>query len=248
MIVLKAIVRFLVTLIMLTAGSAFFVFNGILAILAGVLRWDTGIWLVSRLWSYGTFIMLMKRVSIKGKENIHNDRPFIVLANHASQFDIMALYLFTPRAVAWLAKGSLFKAPVMGWVLSSIGSIAIDRENARNTQKNIQARLDKTRQQKWIAIFPEGTRTDDGRIQDMKKGFIKVMRIKEMDLLPVTLSGFYGFHPKKGQLFINPFVPLEINIHPPLNYSDLKDLPDREIQEKIKTILETGYYSGKEGK
>lgn len=239
--ILQFLPRLILTLLMLTVGVAYFIFNGILAIITGILGWDTGIWLVSRLWSYGTYILLLKTVRIRGQEHLQTERPVILLANHSSLFDIPALYLFTPRAVAWLAKGSLFKVPVMGWVLSSIGSIAIDRENARRTHQNMSARL-AHRRDKWIAIFPEGTRSPDGKIQPLKKGFIKVMRLKEMDIQPVTLSGFYSLLPKKGQWLINPFVPLEITIHPVISYQGLREKTDAEILEIVSGQLNSVYH------
>ena len=112
----------------------------VLLFLLGIIGWDYGIYLVSRVWSYGTFGLLFKRVRIKGKENIHKNKRMLLISNHSSLFDIYALYLITPQAVSWLAKESLFKIPFVGWMLSAIGAISIDRRNARKTQATLNSK------------------------------------------------------------------------------------------------------------
>ncbi len=242
MIVLKYLWRIIITLLMATVGLAFFLFNTILALIAGIIGWDKGVWLVSRMWSYGTFALLFTRINIKGKENLQKGKRVILISNHSSLFDILALYLFTPNAVSWLAKESLFRIPIVGWMLAAIGSIPVDRGNARKTQQVLNAKLETRHEKPWICIFPEGTRSKDGNLQSFKKGFIRVMRTKEMDLQPVTLNGFFRYKPNTSQLLIDPFVDLEIVIHPVVKYETLKDKTDPEILALTKDIIEKSYF------
>jgi len=93
---------------------------------------------------------------------------------------------------------------------------------------------------KTVAIFPEGTRTSDGKIKPFYRGFIYLYRNSDMQILPVTLNGFYELKPKHRS-FINFSARPAVTIHKPVKREELDGKSDQEIIEIVKTIIESAY-------
>jgi 1-acyl-sn-glycerol-3-phosphate acyltransferase len=91
-----------------------------------------------------------------------------------------------------------------------------------------------------VAIFPEGTRTLDGKINGFYKGFIYLLRTSDLDILPVTLNGFYKLKPK-NRFYISFDSPLEVVIHKSIKREDLIGKTDQEIIESVKSTIQSAY-------
>jgi len=91
-----------------------------------------------------------------------------------------------------------------------------------------------------VALFPEGTRTTNGRINPFYRGFIYLFRSRNIDILPVTLKGFYDFKPKT-RFYINFGTKLEVVIHKPIPREELIDKSDNEIVDRVKSVIESAY-------
>ncbi|MBW2466236.1 MAG: 1-acyl-sn-glycerol-3-phosphate acyltransferase, partial [Deltaproteobacteria bacterium] len=143
------------------------------------------------------------KVRVEGMENLEKDRPYIFAANHQSQFDIFALQGFLGVDFRWLAKKELFEVPIWGPAMRRAGYIPIDRSRGRQAIKSLDEAAKKIAAGTSVIIFPEGTRTKDGRIQDFKAGAM-VLAIKSgVDLVPVAIRGTYEILPK-GKLLMKP--------------------------------------------
>ena len=109
----------------------------------------------------------------------------------------------------------------------------------RNTKEMLEQLVKKSRDN-TVAIFPEGTRTTNGRINDFYKGFIYLFRSSDIDILPVTLNGFYKLKPK-NRASINFDSKLEVIIHKPIKREELIAKTDIEIIEAVKSVIESSY-------
>ena len=89
-----------------------------------------------------------------------------------------------------------------------------------------------------VAIFPEGTRTLDGKLNSFYRGFIHLLRATEHDILPVTLNGFYKLKPK-NRFHIHFGSRLEVVIHRPISGPELARKSDAEIMDRISEQLES---------
>ncbi len=89
-----------------------------------------------------------------------------------------------------------------------------------------------------IGIFPEGTRSLNGRLNDFYRGFVILLRNAEVDVLPVTLNGFYNLKPK-NRFHIGFDSRLEILIHKPIKREDLITLSDSEIIAFVRNKIES---------
>jgi len=187
-------------------------------------------------WANSVFYLMGKKLTIVGFDNISKNGKYILVANHSSLFDIMAIMSFYPD-VSWFGHERLLKVPVFKTVLKMINYVPMKAANFSNTKEMIDRLISKSQRQ-TIAIFPEGTRTLDGNVNDFFRGFIKVMRESEINILPVTLNGFFKFKPK-NRFHINFNSKLNIIIHPPINKSELLHKSDNEIITIVKTIIES---------
>ncbi|MCX6254051.1 MAG: 1-acyl-sn-glycerol-3-phosphate acyltransferase [Bacteroidia bacterium] len=180
-----------------------------------------------QLWAKSVFLIIGKRFRVHGKENIKKGERYILVANHSSLFDIVAITSFYP-GVSWFGHERLtdyvpFKEPTF-----------------KNTKQMLEQLVQKSKKQ-TVAIFPEGTRTLNGKINDFYKGFIYLFRTADIGILPVTLNGFYKLKPK-NRFYINFDSKLDVVIHKPIKREELIEKTDDEIIETVKAAIESAYH------
>jgi 1-acyl-sn-glycerol-3-phosphate acyltransferase len=194
--------------------------------------------LLSQLWAKMVFLIISKKFTLHGKKNIIKGEKYILVANHSSLFDIMAIMSFYP-GVSWFGHERLLKIPLFGTILRMIDYVPFTKPTVKNTKEMIDQLICKAKN-KTVAIFPEGTRTTDGNINDFYRGFIYLFRTSDIGILPVTLNGFYDLKPKT-RMYINFNSKLDIVIHKPLTREELIDKTDAEIIDIVKAIIESAY-------
>jgi 1-acyl-sn-glycerol-3-phosphate acyltransferase len=195
-----------------------------------------------RFWAKGIFFILGKKIIVEGTENISDNLHFILVANHSSLFDIIAIVSLIPD-LSWFGHERLLNIPVFRRVLLLTDYIAMKKTSHKNTREMISQLITKSKRRN-IAIFPEGTRTLDGKINDFYRGFIILLRASStINILPLTLNGFYSLKPK-NRSFIDFNAKLQITIHPPYTRESLIDRSDREIAEIIKGTIESSLING----
>lgn len=193
---------------------------------------------IMRFWARTIFLMLGKRLRVTGIENIEKDRNYILLANHASLFDIMAILAFYP-GVSWFGREHLLRVPLFGRVLKLTHYVPMKSGGTRNTKEMLSHLVERSGE-RTIAIFPEGTRTTDGSINRFRKGFIHILKATEMSVLPITLNGFFVLKPK-NRFTINFESRVEVVIHKPIGYEEFAEQDDHAILSKVKVVIESAY-------
>lgn len=189
-----------------------------------------------RFWARTIFLIIGKKPEVEGLENLHGDLHFILVANHASLFDIIAIVSVIPD-ISWFGHERLLKVPVFRRVLLLTDYIPMRKASFRNTKEMINL-LKEQAVKNNIAIFPEGTRTLSGKVNDFYRGFILLLRNSEIDVLPVTLNGFYALKPK-NRFCIDFSTSLSIVIHPSIKRESLVSKTDREIAEIVRRKIES---------
>jgi len=189
-----------------------------------------------RFWARGIFFLLGKKIEVKGRENIRNTNRYILVANHSSLFDIVAIVSVIPD-IAWFGHERLMKIPVFRQVLVLTDYIPMRKTTVRNTKEMLNELQARSRNRN-IAIFPEGTRTTNGKINDFYRGFIILLRTTSINIVPVTLNGFFRFKPKIRS-YIDFSAHLQMVIHRPIESDELVNLTDSEIVSKVRQIIES---------
>jgi 1-acyl-sn-glycerol-3-phosphate acyltransferase len=210
----------------------------ILLILA-LLHMKGPIRIICQLWARSVFLILGKKFSVTGEENIDRKKRYILLANHGSLFDIVAIMSFY-SGISWFGHERLLKIPLFGQILRMTDYIPFKEPNYRNTKKMIDQLVHNSGYQ-TVAIFPEGTRTLNGKINQFYRGFIYLFRTRDIEILPVTLNGFYDLKPK-NRFFINFDSKLDVIIHKPIKREDLIGKNDCEIIETVRNVIESAYH------
>lgn len=120
-----------------------------------------------------------------------------------------------------------------------INYIPVSKGNIKNTKVMVDQMIEKSKGL-TIAIFPEGTRTIDGNIQSFYRGFVHVLRASDMELLPVTLNGFYDFKPK-NRFYIKFNSKINVVIHKPIASQELIAKNDEEILQTAREVIQSAY-------
>lgn len=231
------------TFLTVSAFSILYLFTGIVIIFIipfAFLRLKGAVRFIMRFWARSVFLIIGKNLHIEGRENIKKDGKYILIANHSSLFDIMAIISFFPR-VSWFGHARLLKIPVFRQILKMTDYVPMKKASIKNTKEMIDQLIKKSKGH-TIAIFPEGTRTHDGKVNEFYRGFIQVLRASEINVLPVTLIGFFVLKPK-NRFYINFSSRISVIIHEPLSRELLIDKDDAEIILIIKNIIESSLVS-----
>ena len=207
-----------------------------LILIQSYLRWKNGIRHLMGFWAKSVFPMMGKKLHIEGRHHYQKGGKYILLANHASMFDIIAIMAFYPD-VSWFGHERLLRIPLFKQMLSMTDYIPMRINTIKNTREMLKALKEKARY-RTVAIFPEGTRTLDGKLNSFYRGFIHLLRVTEHDILPVTLNGFYKLKPK-NRFHINFGSHLGVVIHPPLEGRGLAQGSDEEIINRISKVIES---------
>ncbi len=187
----------------------------------------------------GLFAIVGKKLKVSGLDNIQKEKAYVIISNYPSFYAGFALIGVFPYA-SIVAHAFIKKVPVLGQALSRAGVIFVQPGGAgsgiRALDKNI--RFDKTGS--GVIILPEGARTPNGNIHSFKRGFIYILRHTTLDLLPVTLNGFYQLKPMK-RFYADPDAEPEMMIHAPLKNSILRQMDDIKLLEKVRNIIGEAY-------
>ena len=136
------------------------------------------------------------RVQVKGTERIPTG-TCIFAANHTSSADAPAVVGAIPRRIAILLKRSLFEWPIVGQAFHLAHFIPVDRFNRESAIESLEKAIVALRNGQSFLIYPEGTRSPDGRLQEFKKG-TAVMAIKSgVPLVPVACSNAHRIMEKR---------------------------------------------------
>jgi 1-acyl-sn-glycerol-3-phosphate acyltransferase len=208
----------------------------LLILIMAYLRYRRGVTFLMGLWAKSIFPLMGKKVRIEGRKNINKKERYILLANHASMFDIIAIMAVYPN-VSWFGHERLLRIPLFKQMLLMTDYIPMQISNIKNTRIMLES-LEEKAKNRTVAIFPEGTRTLDGKLNSFYRGFIHLLRATENDILPVTLNGFYKLKPK-NRFSIHFGSRLGMVIHPPLEGEKLARQSDKEIMDQVIEVIES---------
>lgn len=158
---------------------------------------------VGRFWSLLNIYLSGTQVKIRGKEKIDTRRSYIVMSNHQSLFDVWALIGKIPLQIRWIVKKEIRKVPVFGYALERMGHIYIDRGNRTDAYAGLNEAARRVKEGTSVIIFPEGTRSKDGRLQQFRLGGAVIALRSGVSILPVTVNGG-RFALRKGTLDLLP--------------------------------------------
>ena len=181
-------------------------------------------------------LVLSVKISIKGEENIINNKKFFIAASHQSMFETFYLQTIFNSPV-FILKKELLLIPIFGWYLKKIGSISIKR--GKTTKDNLQFFDDIskiiTTTQRPIIIFPQGTRVLPNERPRLKKGASRIYEELKITCLPVAINSGYVW-PKKGLKNFNKTI--TISVLKPISAGYTKEEFIKKLENSIYSELE----------
>ncbi len=138
-------------------------------------------------WGASIFRICNVRVDVEGAEKFEPDTSYVVMANHHSLFDIPTVLSSLPFPFRMLAKASLFRVPFMGWYMSRVGYIPVEREDARKARESLSNAAKRVASGLSVLVFPEGTRSPDNEVKPFKRGGVSLAHAAGVPVVPVAI-------------------------------------------------------------
>ena len=200
--------------------------------------------LVGRFWARSIVFLSRVKVSVQGLEHIDPGAAYVYMANHQSMFDVLALLGYLPVQFRWIAKMELFKIPIFGYSMTRVGYIGIDRSNRKSAYKSLQEAAQKIAQGVSVVVFPEGTRSEDGRIKPFKAGGFYLAIRSGRPIVPVVIYGSKDVLPKgrlcinRGHIFFSINKPIETTHYNNKTKEDLMEFVRSTMKRDLEKITE----------
>ena len=172
------------------------------------------------------------RVELVGKENLPDDKGFILCANHWSGLDPIFLAISIPGQINFMAKKELFDTPLLKGILTKLGVFPINREG--RDLKSMKYAIGLLKEDQTLGIFPEGTRVDSISRNNLKEGVAYIGLKAKADLVPVEIISSY-----------KPFRKTIIKVNEPIKIDKYLSLKSKEAMVKISDEIYQGIYKSR---
>ena len=156
-------------------------------------------WCLFARWWCRLFCRLFLRMSFVGLENVPKTGPFVLAVNHQSFLDPIFAGIMLKGQLCFMARDTLFKSRIFGPLIKSVKAIPVRRGQA--DLASIKAIIAHLKQGDAVCLFPEATRTTDGRISPFKGGFSLICRRGNAPVVPVLIDGAFECWPRHRKLF-----------------------------------------------
>ena len=220
---IPSIAVYTVVLGTLSIGSSFFETSGRFA------HW------CARTWSRLILLTTGVRVEVTGLERLERDRAYVFVANHQSIYDIPIIFWSLPYQIRIIAKESLGRFPFLGWHLRRTGHMLVDRRHP--DRASIFGRASRLMKQGLsLIVFPEGTRSRDGRVAPFKGGSFYLALGAGLPVVPISIVGSRHVM-QKGRLATYPGR-VKLIVHEPIDTTGLPGGDPRAAKAFAKRVRE----------
>jgi 1-acyl-sn-glycerol-3-phosphate acyltransferase len=124
---------------------------------------------------------------VRGRQHIPLDGPVLVIANHQSYLDSNLVGLATPRHLSYLARKTLFRNRFFAAMIRSVGAVPVDQEGV--AKEGLKTVLQQLQAGRAVIVFPEGERSNDGAMQQLKPGILLLIKRAQAPIVPVGIAG-----------------------------------------------------------
>jgi len=192
----------------------------------------------ARFWGRVGLLIAGVRLEVLGREKVPREGPVIYMSNHQGNFDILSLFIAIPRQFSWIAKEELFAIPIFGHSMRRAGYVPLDRSDGRRAFKSLEVAAAMIRSGKSVVIFPEGTRTTDGKLLPFKRGGFLLAEKAGVPVLPISIDGSGKVNPSK-KLKIYPGT-ISVRFGEPISTQERKGAGRDRLMEEVRGSIEAG--------
>jgi 1-acyl-sn-glycerol-3-phosphate acyltransferase len=187
----------------------------------------------ARAWAWLILKTTGVRVEVRGLDALDRSRSYVFASNHQSIYDIPVVFWALPLQLRIVAKDSLGRFPFLGWHLQRTGHLLVDRKNPGPGIVKKMARL--VSGARSLIVFPEGTRSLDGRVGRFKGGMFLVAIESGLPIVPVSIARS-RFVMGKGQLTTRPG-DVVLTVHEPVPTAGIGRQGVRELAEQVREVV-----------
>ncbi len=191
-------------------------------------------------WSRLTCWLSLCLIKTAGHENIDPDKSYVFIANHQGAYDIFLTYGFLNHNIIWMQKQSLRNIPLVGFASEKAGHVFVDNSTPATRAASIKNAKDKISDGVSMVIFPEGRRTETGKMGKFKRGAFYIAHDLKLPIVPITLNGPFDVL-KRGSFNLNPGK-MELIIHEPIETNKLTEQELPELMKKTEEIIKSGLW------
>lgn len=187
---------------------------------------------IARIWSKILLWAAGIKYTVIGLENVDPNKEYIFAGNHESAFDIPLAFAGIKHHLVSISKIELKWIPIMGWAMQAAKHIFVDRKNHNKALESLnQAAISLNKNPRSVFLFPEGTRSRDGKIHQFKKGGLLLGIKAKLPIVPMALCGT-GAVALKGEWKLKSNK-IELRIGKPIETKDLEYKDRNELTEMV---------------
>jgi 1-acyl-sn-glycerol-3-phosphate acyltransferase len=190
---------------------------------------------LARLWSRSILGFSGIQVTVDWRTDLQPGQPYVFMANHLSTVDIWALFVALPLPLRMIAKKQLGAIPIFGWGMRAGRFIFIDRTNAVAARRSIDEAKRRIRGGESVLLFPEGTRSRDGRLGPFKKGGFHLAIDAGVPIIPLALSGTRQSMPP-GSLLLRPGQ-VRVSVGAPIATEGMTGGDRNQLLERVRQVI-----------
>jgi 1-acyl-sn-glycerol-3-phosphate acyltransferase len=189
-------------------------------------------------WLYKATATLAFSYRSEGGDRIPRCGPALLVANHESFLDPLLVGMSAYRHLRYLARKTLFKHPLFGAYLRSVGCVPVDQQGV--AKEGLKAALDLLHAGEAVLVFPEGERTRTGGMQPLKPGIHLLIKRSQAPVIPVGVAGAYQILPRTRSrpkfcplISQTPCGGVAVSVGRPLPAERFRDMPREQLLQEL---------------
>jgi 1-acyl-sn-glycerol-3-phosphate acyltransferase len=179
---------------------------------------------------------LLWKIKLEGREKARKNETYVIISNHQSILDILLITCLRFK-LRWISKVENFRIPILNWSMKMAKYIPVERGNPESKIIMMEESIRTLKQETSIMMFPEGTRSKDGRIMDFKKGAFQMAIITGKPVLPIIIDGTGKVLPKKGIVFSGGYL-LRARVLDPVYPNEFGSSDPEIVAENFRNLME----------
>jgi 1-acyl-sn-glycerol-3-phosphate acyltransferase len=193
---------------------------------------------ITRVYTRGQIAASGTRLSFQVHPDVDPKRIYMFAQNHVNLLDHCTMYNATPHFKQGVELAAHFKLPVYGWFMKQRGTIPVHRERGMESMIRIMEKgmRDEVAKGHSLLVFPEGTRTTDGRVKSFRKGVLKLGHRMGLPIVPVAVTGMFEVL-RKGEPFIVPGHKVTVYIEKPIETQGVSDADFPALVNQVRNIV-----------
>lgn len=186
------------------------------------------------IWSTWVLKVLFLPVKVIGRENLKHGESYVFVANHQGAFDIFLIFGHLHRNFKWMMKRELRKIPFVGFACEKSHQIFVDRRTPGKVKDTYDKARHTLKDGMSLVVFPEGSRTYDGRMGKFKRGAFMLADELQLPVVPLTINGSFDVMPRTSKWYWVKCRRLTLTIHAPI-------YPETQGAENVSRLMDESY-------